>query len=245
MITSRQNEFVKKVRSLSDKKNRDALGLYVAEGVKPVREAFLTSQKVVALLGTERGFNLLGDFYCEKTEILSEDVFKSISSELSPQGVLAVIEKPSTMPKDCVGDALLLDGVSDPANVGAIIRTAAASNYNTVYLTEDCADAFSPKSVRASMSGVFRVSIMQGQREELLKIISKPLVVADMDGQNLFESNICEEFCLVIGNEGKGVSQAVRNQTKYTVSIPMQNGVESLNASVSAGIIMYHLKNHK
>lgn len=244
MITSKQNEFVKKIRSLSDKKNRDEHGLYLAEGVKPVREAFYTCQKVVALLGTEKGYNLLGDFLSPKNEILSEEVFKSISSEASPQGIIAVIEKPKNSLRDCDASSILLDGVSDPANVGAIIRTAAASGYNTVYLTEDSADAFSPKSVRASMSGVFRVEIISAKREDILKTITKPLLIADMDGQNLFETKIQGDFCLVIGNEGNGVSKMVREKASLFVSIPMQNGVESLNASVSAGIIMYHLKNN-
>lgn len=245
MIISRQNEFVKKIRSLSDKKNRDESGLYLAEGVKPVKEAFLTGQKVIALLGTERGYALLGDYSCEKKEVLSEDVFKSVSSEKSPQGIIAVIEKPKNNLCGCEGNSLLLDGVSDPSNVGAIIRTAAAAGYKTVYITNDCADPYSPKAVRASMSGIYRVEIKSGSREDVLGAINKPILVADMKGKNLFSFGIKEEFCLVIGNEGNGVSEKVRARADILVSIPMQNGVESLNASVSAGIIMYHLINNK
>ena len=114
-----------------------------------------------------------------------------------------------------------------------------------MYITEDSADPYSPKSVRASMSGVFRVEIISAKREELLKVITKPMLIADMDGQNLFETKIQGDYCLVIGNEGNGVSNLVRKSASLFVSIPMQNGVESLNASVSAGIIMYHLKNNK
>ena len=94
------------------------------------------------------------------------------------------------------------------------------------------------------MSGVFRVEIISAKREDILKTITKPLLIADMDGQNLFETKIQGDFCLVIGNEGNGVSKMVREKASLFVSIPMQNGVESLNASVSAGIIMYHLKNN-
>ncbi len=245
MIVSKQNEFVKKIRSLADKKNRDALGLYLAEGVKPVKEAFLTGQKVSALLGTEKGFSLLGQFDCQRKELLSEDVFKSVSSEKSPQGIIAVIEKPKNNLCSFSKNAVLLDGVSDPSNVGAIIRTAAAAGYKTVYITEDCADPYSPKAVRASMSGIFRVEVKCGNRDEILKVIDKPLLVADMKGENLFSFAVKEDFCLVIGNEGNGVSEKVRSKASLFVSIPMQNDVESLNASVSAGIIMYHLINHE
>jgi TrmH family RNA methyltransferase len=138
---------------------------------------------------------------------------------------------------------LLLDGVADPSNVGAIIRTAVASGYKEVFLTSECADAFSPKAVRSSMSGVFRAKVMRGELGEILSVIDCPIVVADMGGENVFERKIQGKFCLVIGNEGRGVSDSLKTKADIIVSIPMQNDMESLNASVSAGILMYNLKN--
>jgi TrmH family RNA methyltransferase len=138
---------------------------------------------------------------------------------------------------------ILLDGVADPVNVGAILRTAVAAGYKQVYMTSDCADPYSPKAVRCSMSGVFRAQIMRGELDELLKVINVPIVVADMNGENVFEKQIKDKFCLVIGNEGRGVSVTLKERADITVSIPMENGMESLNAGVSAGILMYNLKN--
>lgn len=242
MIVSKQNAFIKQIRSLQDKKNRDQLGLYVAEGVKTVNEAISRGQDVVCVVGTEKGLSFLKTTP-EKTEIVSEDVFKSISTEVSPQGVLAVIKKPlfelSAPTKSCV----LLDGVADPSNVGAIIRTAVASGYTEIFLTPDCADPYGPKAVRASMSGIFAVKTFFGDRVQLVGIIDKPFIIADMQGENVFTFKPKDHFCLVIGNEGKGVSETIKNNAKYTVSIPMQNDMESLNAGVSAGILMYLLKN--
>ncbi|MBQ7349040.1 MAG: RNA methyltransferase, partial [Clostridia bacterium] len=172
----------------------------------------------------------------------SEEVFRSISTEISPQGVVAVIKKPENdlvMPKS---SCLLLDGVADPSNVGAIIRTAAAAGYDTVYMTENSADPFSPKAVRSSMSGVFRVKIVRGSLDQLLSVINLPVLVADMCGESVFNYAPESNFCLVIGNEGHGVSDLLKNRADFTVSIPMQNGVESLNAAVSAGLLMYSLK---
>lgn len=242
MITSKQNSLIKQIRSLSDKKFRDKLNLYLIEGVKLVREAISLSLPIFAIVGTEKA---LKEIDCKnyRYETVTDEVFSFITTEVSPQGVVAVIEKPSNELCAPNGSCVLLDGVSDPTNVGAIIRTATASGYNNVYLTNDCADQFSPKAVRASMSGVFRINSARGSAEELLKAINLPVVVADMKGENLFNHNIKGDFCLVIGNEGHGVSEFIRKSANYTLSIPMQNGMESLNAAVSASLMMYGLKN--
>ena len=241
MITSKQNPLIKQIRSLSDKKFRDRLGQYVVESVKLVREALSLNLPVVAVVGTENALENLP--VCGvRCESVSREVFEYITTEVSPQGVLAIIEKP----KNCLvapsESCLFLDGVADPANVGAVIRTAVAAGYKTVYMSEDSADPFSPKAVRASMSGIFRVEIVRASREELLSLVNLPVVVADMNGENLFEFNCPKDFCLVIGNEGHGVSETLRERADKTVSIPMQNGMESLNAAVSAGLLMYALK---
>lgn len=247
MITSRQNDFIKTVRSLQLKKNRDELNLFTVEGIKAVKEAVLFGCNFFAVIGTEKALNGITYPNGVRVEEVTESVFESISSEKTPQGVMAVIYKPKCELIPPIGNCLLLDGVSDPKNVGSIIRTAVASGYKDVYLTDDSADAFSPKSVRASMTGIFRANIHYGSREELLKTISKPLVIADMGGKNVFTTPDLGEICLVIGNEGNGVSDLIKNSAKYVVSIPMQNEMESLNASVSAGILMYLLnkKDHE
>ena len=241
MITSKQNALVKEIRSLSDKKFRDSLGLYTIESVKLVKDAVSLSLPIKVIVGTEKGLAMLGEVQVE-TQTVTEEVYKSISEQVSPQGVLAVAYKPDNGKVDNRQSCLLLDGVSDPANVGAIIRTAVASGYKTVCMTDDCADAFSPKSVRSAMGGLFRINVVRESAKALLDGIKLPLIVADMNGQNVFEQTINTEFCLVIGNEGNGVSEMVKSKAKHTVSIPMENGMESLNAAVSAGILMYNLK---
>ncbi len=241
MITSKQNGLIKEIRSLKDKKNRDLLNEFIVEGIKPISEAIGLNMPVKVIVCTEKAQSLI-NANGEKIELVSEEVLKSISEEITPQGALAVVEKPDNLLSAPLGSCLLLDGVSDPANVGAIIRTAAATDYLDVYMTETCADPYSQKAVRASMSGIFRVRPKRASLVELLKVIDKPIVVADMDGENVFNLKDKEPFCLVIGNEGHGVSEEVRKVANKTVKIPMENGVESLNAAVSAGILMYALK---
>lgn len=248
MITSRNNALIKSVRALDRKKERDESGLFIAEGLKSVKEAILTGQNIFALILTEIGEKLLSD-NAEipadvRKESVSEDVFKSVSGESSPQGVLAVLYKPETVLCEPKGNCLFLDGVSDPANVGAIIRTSAATGFTEVYIA-DGADAYSPKAVRASMSGIFRVKVFAGKREELCEKINVPFYAADMCGENPFGIKAAEKFCLIIGNEAHGVSEFMKSKTSVTLGLPMQNGVESLNAAVAAGVLMYALTNSK
>lgn len=242
MITSKQNALIKEIRSLADKKFRDKLNLFVVEGIKPVNEAVGLSMPIKTIICTEKALqSIVADGI--EVQVVTDEVFKSVSEEVSPQGALAVVEKPFCQVQAPNGSCLLLDGVSDPANVGAIIRTAAASGYNDVYLTETCADAYSQKAVRTSMSGIFRVRVMRGNLKDLIDCINLPICVADMNGENVFEYKADKDLCLVIGNEGHGVSEEIKKIANFTVKIPMQNGMESLNASVSAGILMYSLKN--
>ncbi len=240
MITSKQNALVKEIRSLSDKKYRDRLGKYIAEGIKSVNEAVETKQNVFCIVATTSALPRL-NVGNVRVEEVSDDVFAYISEEVNPQGALAVINKPKFNPTSPKGSCVFLDGVSDPSNVGAIIRTAVASGYKDVYLA-DCADPFNGKSVRASMSGVFRANLHIGNRQTLSELIDLPVIIADMGGEDVFITQIQGEFCLVIGNEANGVSEFMRAKATRTVKIPMQNEMESLNASVSAGILMYSLK---
>ncbi len=243
MITSRQNGLVKRIRALRDKKFRDESGEYVVEGAKSVREAAACGEKLVVIAATENGATLVSDLNFP-TEILSDDVFKSVSEEVSPQGVLAIVLKPTPVTEEITAKCVLLDGVSDPANVGAIIRSAAAFGYNTV-LIADGADAYSNKAVRASMGGIFRVRVLSGTRAEMLEKVKVPVIVADMDGEEINSARALKEHCIVIGNEAHGVSEEAERKAELKVAIPMQNGMESLNAAVSAGIIMYALTFNK
>ena len=175
--------------------------------------------------------------------MVTDELFLRISTEKTPQGVLAVVKLPDTTVKPPQGSCILLDRLQDPGNVGTVIRTANAAGYTDIYLI-NCADAFSPKSVRASMGGVFHVNIYEGGYDEVFAAIEgASLICADMNGENIFDFTAPEKFCLCIGNEGGGVSDTVCQRAEYTVKIPMRETCESLNAAVSAAIAMYVLKN--
>ena len=240
VITSRNNPLVRRVFSLREKKFRREAGEYVAEGIKSVREAAASGAHIRLLVRAERV--PAQDIAADGELVVSDGVFEKLSEEVSPQGVLAVIEAPDCTPAPPRSLALLLDGVSDPGNMGTVLRTADAAGYTDVYL-RGCTDPFAPKSVRASMGGIFRVRLHIGGDEALRAALAGvPLVCADMGGENAFRFTPPARFCLVVGNEANGVTQEVRAACAHTVRVPMRPVCESLNAGVSAGILMYLLR---
>lgn len=244
VIVSKQNPAVKELASLKEKKGRKERGAYLVEGFKMITEcaaAFPQSIVRVALCETQPERLGWADRVAPEVLILGEDAFKAVSDEKTPQGAVAEVRIPSADIAPPAGKCLLLDGLSDPANVGAVIRTAAAAGYGEIYLA-GCADPYSPKSVRASMSGIFYTKLMRGSREEILPALGGvPVIAADMGGENVFSFTPPEKFCLCVGNEGNGLSDDVRARADFTVAIPMNGRMESLNAAVSAGILMYLL----
>ena len=237
MINSKQNSNVKFIKSLQTKKGRMQEGCYLVEGEKMVKEAFLAKKAVKLVLGeAEKVKNYLS---CTKTIETTREILEYCCDAVTPQGICAAVEFDSKMP-DYSGNIVLLDGVSDPGNMGTIIRTCAAVGIKTLILV-NCCDPYSPKCVRSSMSGIFHVSIEELDYETAVSRVSgKDIIVADMSGENIFKFS-SNNFCLVVGSEAHGVSAFMREKATKTVAIPMKNTMESLNAGVSCSIILYEL----
>lgn len=244
IITSKSNPKIKEIASLKDKKFRKKSGLYVVEGYKMVSEALSAEKSVELLVGTTDGLARFSCYETEKLEV-SESVLSFVSDAVTPQGVLAVLKEEYSEPKSPIKPCVLLDGVSDPGNLGTIIRTCCAVGVKDLYLV-DCCDAYSPKAVRSSMSGIFFVNLTVLKREEVASIMGEtPVIVADMNGENVFTFNPPERYCLVIGNEANGVSKEVKALATHTVKIPMSKMSESLNAGVSLAVTLYELTEGK
>ncbi|HAC11203.1 MAG TPA: hypothetical protein DCE65_05020 [Clostridiales bacterium] len=255
VITSKNNPIVKEAAFLKEKKGRVRTGLFFVEGEK------MTAECIAAGLEIERVFfaeNYAGRFADkigkalalrgiteEKISYLSEIAFSYLSEEKTPQGVACAVKIPQYAPKSPEGDCLLLDGVADPGNLGTIIRTANAAGYKEIYLVS-CADAYSPKCVRSSMSGVFFTKLYDVSKSEALDLVKDvPIIAADMGGENIFSFVTPQKIALAIGNEANGISEEVRKAAKYTVAIPMAGEQESLNAGVAAAVAMYTLRREK
>ena len=238
-IVSKNNPTVKELASLKEKKGRRERGTYLVEGAKMLRECVASGQKIKRIVRRE---DYEGERYPYEEVVLGKDAFSFVCDAKTPQGIAAEVYLPQRALTPPEGACIVLDGVADPSNVGAVVRTAVAAGYRQIYCIE-CADPYSPKSVRSSMSGIFFAEIMQGSREETLGALGDiPVVAADMNGENVFSFRSPAKFALAIGNEGNGLSKEVRAAARYTVRIPMDERTESLNAAVSAGILMYLLK---
>ena len=248
MITSKNNDIVKDLVSLKEKKFRDEKGEYLVEGFKMVKEAFACNKRIVMLVGTENALEELGktvDTGNVKTIAVSDGVLSHVSDCKTPQGVACVLEEERFNAEKPKGASILLDGVSDPGNMGTIIRTAAALNYKDLYLI-GCVDPYSPKCVRASMSGIYFVNIYETDLETALAAVKSAnlkVVALDMAGKDLKGCNPQKNgVCIIVGSEANGLSPAARKGADEILSIKMEAQSESLNAAVALSIAMYSLK---
>lgn len=241
-ITSLDNQQVKKVTSLHKKKYRDEYGEFFIEGLKTIREAIIYKQDIKSVFYCPQ----MIDYDLELPAIeVSREVLEKMADTLTPQGILAVCGVPDNK-LEKRNRLLFLDRVQDPGNVGTIIRTADAFGFDGVLLSEGCADVYSPKVVRSTMGSLFHIPIISGVSYDELKSLNIKVYSSTLDTENFLGNiKIQEPFVLVIGNEGQGISEKIKNITDEFVKINMEGNAESLNASIAAGILMYEFSQKK
>lgn len=174
---------------------------------------------------------------------VDRSVIEQLSDTKTPQGVLCVMEYIQNKPSKPKTNFLVLDALQDPGNVGTLIRTASACGFDSVFLI-DSVKPTNSKLVRSSVGTIFLNNIYSLSKVEFLKLAKDwdlKLLVADMNGRNIFEYKSNDIVGVVLGNEGNGVSEEMREICQETVKIPMKQGVESLNVAVSGAVIMYQL----
>ena len=250
MISSRNNTKIKNVRKLqTSAKERKLTGTFVIEGVRLVKEA--PAEAVEQLFISESLFRTeeIDLSLYKNAEVVTEEVFRSFSDTVSPQGVLAVVRKPQwTMDMSAFSEGcllLLLDGIQDPGNLGTILRTSEAAGVNMVIMSEDCVDIFNPKVIRSTMGSIFRVPFITNDLVSVIELMKTEGI--SVYGAALEDSTDCRNItfpdrcAIVIGNEGNGISQSVLNAVTEKIRIPMAGEVESLNAAVSAAVLLYHI----
>ncbi len=241
IYTSKQNPTIKQIASLKDKKFRSKFGLYIAEGIKMVNEAIKFGLEIDKIIVTE---SALGEIIPSNFPMLivSSEVFDYLSCDTTPQGALAVIKIKNKSIDIPSGNALILDGVQDPGNMGTIIRTAVALGYNDLYLI-NTVDPYSNKVVKASMSGIYFANLFKCSLDECLNALKGyKIVIADMGGESLDGYKIDGKFAIAVGNEGSGISDELKNKGDVVLKIPMDSKSESLNVAIASSIMMYALK---
>lgn len=234
IISSKDNEQIKYIKKLKEKKFRDEANEYIVEGVKLVREAIEENANIKTIVVCED---------CETTEGLEQSLlyeiakfnciyvtkklFLTITDVINPQGILAVVEKEDGIEKIDYkeGIILALDGIQDPGNLGTILRTADSANLKQIILTQDCADPYNPKVVRSTMGAIFRMNfITTNNLVKTLQEIKKhkfEVVATSLDTDKSIYGINYDKKVIVIGNESKGVSKEVQNIADQKVIIPM------------------------
>lgn len=247
IISSVNNPLVKRASSLSEKKYRRYYGTFLVEGYKLVNEIVCGALELEKLYVESTYLTKYSDLIakCEpNVAVLSKVAFDKISDTISSQGIIAEVKMRPSLELSLEQPILVLDRISDPGNLGTIIRTAAATGFRDIVLIS-CVDPYNPKTVRSSCGGIFYTEFYPLTYEELEEEIQSynlPVYIADMKGENLFRFQAEDRYALVIGNEGAGVSEQLKELSTRSISIPMKSQMESLNAGVSASIIMYQLK---
>lgn len=238
---------VKYIQSLSHKKSRDAEGVFVAEGPKVVQELFTSPmvnvREVFALAhwAEQHGQSLPRDV---QLTIVDETLLQRISFLSTPREVLAIFTKPLQKTSDLKGGiTLLLDGIQDPGNMGTIIRSADWFGITEIICGNECADAFGPKVVQASMGSIGRVNIQNHELGLFMDENSEiPVVAASLGGRDLREYVRPEgPVFLLIGNESRGIQAELLARATETIMIPRLGSAESLNAAIAASILLSHM----
>ncbi len=250
-IASRQNAKVVSAAKLADKKYRESTGKFLCEGVKLTLEANLwgkLSEVYIRESSADSLSETVGKVTCSGADVyvLSDSAFDKITTEKAPQGIISVVQADlvsNDSTEDC-GVILFLDSIRDPGNLGTILRSACALGGVRVAL-HSCADLYNPKTVRAAMGAVFKTDITPvkdgvsyirkcrsaGRRVLAAALTDESLKLGayETDGRDV----------IVIGNEGHGISPEIMAECSASLLVPMEEGTESLNASVAASVILW------
>ena len=258
VITSKDNEMIKNIRKLKEKKYRDFANEYIVEGLKLIEEAIEEKVKIKKIVVCE---DCLKDSEIEQKFLykiakydciyVSDKVFGLLTDVINPQGMLAVIEKENSEDKINYNEDIIvvLDGIQDPGNLGTILRTVDSVGLSQIILSKTSVDAYNPKVVRSTMGAIFRVKIIESENlVQTLKNMKKhhlKIVATSLGGnENIYEMSYNKK-AIVIGNEAKGVSKEILDISDSKMKIPMLGKTESLNASIATGVILYEYVRRK
>lgn len=243
-LSSRKNPLLQQVKKLlSSKKEREAAGLFAADGVKLLEEAVRFCPELHTVILSEGVEAAVPETV--RVIRVPEDVMAWISPMETPQGALFLCRLPERKPFSPAPGMLLLDGIQDPGNLGTILRTADALNVPAVLL-EGCADPYSHKVIRASMGAVFRtqpVISTWNEVKDACKEAGIPIAVTALSprARDIREADL-SSMALVIGSEGRGVRQEILQSAQQELIIPMNPHCESLNAAIAAAIVMWQMQ---
>ena len=238
LITSVNNDKIKELVKLKDKKYRDNNNIFFIEGKDIIDEAY--KHNLIKELYVLDGTNVDMDI---PVTYISYDVMKKISDMESISEYYAVCYKKKE--NDIGNRIIVLDNVQDPGNLGTIIRSAVAFNFDTVVLSKNTVDLYNPKVIRSTKGMLFNTNIIVREIEEFLSNLDGYTIYGTdvVNGNDIKDEDIPSDVVIVIGNEGRGISSGVRKLCNKFIYIGMNSECESLNDSVAASILMYEVNN--
>ena len=238
-ITSAANKLYKETKKLSSRRERYKNGVFIAEGKRLVEEA-LSAGCVEYIMMNESYEEPIGEVRAYR---LSDRLFDGLADTVTTQGIIAVCRmNPVSLTEAAEGLIVVCDGISDPGNLGTIIRTAECAGASAALLG-DCTDPYNAKTVRATMGSIFRIPICQISVADLAGLKDYDIVTAMLgNSTDLYDMSFRKNTAVIIGSEALGVSAEAAECASGAVRIPMSGGAESLNAAVAAAIIMYEVK---
>ena len=238
IITSVNNEKIKELVKLKNKKYRDENNLFFVEGIDLINEAYKNNslKELYLLEDYELPFEI-------KHTYITKDVMKKISDmeSICPYYGICIKNK-----NESIGNKILvLDNIQDPGNLGTIIRSACAFNFDTIVLSKDTVDLYNPKTVRSTKGMLFNINIqVKDLKEFLSNLKGYDIYGTDVNnGIDIKKESFNSKIAIIIGNEGKGISKEIKAFCKKNIYINMSDNCESLNAAVAASIIMYEVNN--
>lgn len=242
LITSIDNERVKKYIKLKEKKYRDLTGEFIVEGSHLVLEAYKKGLIEELILETEEVFPIPVD----NIVYMPKELILKISSVETPQMVMALCKKQNEE-AELGNKILLVDDVQDPGNLGTIIRSAVAFNIDSVILSPNTVDLYNPKTIRSTQGMFFHINVLKRDLMDIIpQIKAKEIpvygtLVEHGNDVRTLTKNEKKKFALIVGNEGNGVHREISNICDKNLYIEMKGSVESLNVGVATSILLYEL----
>ena len=242
VIQSTSNERIKRYAKLKQKQYRDEEGLFLVEGIDLVNAA-LNRGVVECVITTSLDYKL------DEIEVVYVDrkVIEKVSSTVTPQYIVAVC-KCFENDVDFTSNVMILDGIQDPSNAGAIARSCLAFGYNTLVLSSDSVDVYNDKFLRASKGANFELNIIQKDLNLVYKELKNKgyvIVGSALDNSERFPIKVdASHVALVVGNEGRGIGECTKTNADKIVRIDMSDKMESLNVGVAASILMYYFSKY-
>jgi len=244
VISSRGNQHFKHLKKLSESpRYRHEVQQTILDGmhlIESYAERFGSPDSVALIEGGN--IDKITSYLNEDTHVLEfpAGLFSEIAPVISPTGILASINIPYLeVPKkqNCI---LLLEDIQDPGNLGSILRSASASGVDLVYLSDHCADLWSPKVLRGGQGAHFNLPCIEKVNfSDITKTFTGKIFATTLSGKSIFQEDLKGPVAFIFGNEGNGIHSETMRLTSHSIHIPMKKGIESLNVSAAVSICLY------